>query len=418
MNCIKSIPIFLGYSQKDDSFQIFCPSEVDRNNDSSSIATGSKYLDPKLTICLLYPTLKSPEDEFLVTISSFDNNSFIEVFKLNDHGEFWKCAHSLTLPKALVDATGGVLAPGGGQLKIVVCGGRNWDNEKIINAMCYSLSDPNSEVSGRLSTPRQGSASLVIDSGTTLWITGGADTENSLRISEYLQLDEVSQTLTSFNQRQTLPRSRQQHCLEKIGDSIAILAGGTFELIIYDYQTNIDYLTWTVNVTKMDWREQMPLKIGRVDHSCGVIKEQDTIIMVVAGGQTVDGSLTTSVELLMADSEAEFHNSYHLWEFGPSLPEPLVQSASVTSPDQAKLFLIGGKTTASGTTSVFELYCLSDLQCHWTKVDLELIVPSSNGLAFMLPPIPMAATRVKPDNCGIEDKTRGKLRVDSYPLFS
>ncbi len=349
-------------------------------------------------------------------MTASDNS--IEAFRFVKGEMLQKCAHTLKpllhqLPK---DATGGVLsqnyqAESGDDFMIVVCGGQETMEDC---SSCFSLGNPYSRVFGSLFVPRVNAASLIIDNGKSLWVTGGKDEVSPLTSSEYIQLQQDS-GLVSFSERQALPYSRQGHCLAKIGATIAILTGG----LGHNSNFSLDFKTWTVNISMMEWREKPRLNIGRSGHVCSVLRDlslPDMVIAIVAGGRITENNfaLTDSVEMLTAENEEQFHTSMQMiWEFGPSLPKETSDSASATTANQEKMFVIGGidKDGDVGSTFIYGLQCAS-LQCQWTKLDLELSAPSSNGLAFMLPTIPMADRLQTGHQCEVYNETRGKKIIN------
>ncbi len=353
----------------------------------------------------------------MVTISASTEQSVIEVFKLNPEPvEMMKCAHSLTLPIALNHATGGVLAPGEmtGDLMVVICGGKNWHNDT--NGMCYSLSEHYKQVSGYTNSPTFAS-SLVMDNGKSLWLTGGISykTGKTLRRSRYIRVNPQDGTFASTGDHKHLPNTREQHCMERVGPSIGVLFCGK------DSDLHADYLPYTVNVSSMDWRAKSFMKIGRSQCACGVLKDMfltGTIIVVAAGGQrNTDGSRINSVELLIAESEKEFHYTYPAWEFGPNLPLELSDSASATTADQGHMFVVGGisgnSVNSGPTKTLFKIHCLN-MQCQWKKMDSELLKPSSYGLAYMLPSIAMSKRQHIEPLCSVFNITRGTIHLCSF----
>ncbi len=310
----------------------------------------------------------------------------------------------MSLPKAIKDATGGVLTDDSGNVMIVICGGQDSNNDEP-NEMCYSLSSSYKGVSVPLRSPIIDGASLVTDNGKRLWLTGGFDTHRILINSEYVKLQNQTTLLVDNMERKSMLYMKQKHCLARIGPNIAILTGGRSDIL--HWFSFYDFLTWSVNVTDMDWREQRNLIIPRSDHVCGALKDSNKIIVIVAGGERSDGLLTDSVELLVGENEEQFHdsNSTLHWELGPYLPEAISDSASSTSSDQTRFFVIGGTTNEdvnSGKTGLLYVMQCINLQCSWRKLDHELRIPSSHGHAFMLPSIQMER-RIIESPCGMRE---------------
>ncbi len=326
-----------------------------------------------------------------------------------------KCAHSLTLPIALNHANGGVLVPGElpGDLMVVICGGKNWYNDT--NRMCYSVSEHYKQVSGFMNYLPTFASSLVIDNGKSLWLTGGISkykAEQILTRSWYIRVNAQDASFASVDDHKLLPLARKQHCMERIGPNIGVLFCGKGLLL------DTNYPPYTVNVSSTDWRLKSFMKIARSQCACGVLKDMfltSTIIVVAAGGQrNIDGLRINSVELLIAESEEEFHYSYPAWEFGPNLPLELSDSASATTADQGHMFVVGGisgnSVNSGPTKTLFEMHCLN-MQCQWKKMDHELLTPSSYGLAFILPSLPMGKRHYFEPLCSVFNITRGTMHL-------
>ncbi len=376
---------FTGYANSDNSFRIACPVIGESNGTA----------------------LLSQSDDFLVTVNILpDSDSHIEVIRMKDVKSL-RCAHSLFPPKVVKDATGGVLIqPTSGDIAIIVCGGSTTKkaNEIASYGFCQSVGDYYKNFSAQLRLPRRDAASLVVDNGASLFLTGGNHVQDASGTTEYVGLVSDKSGLVNGIEK-SLPDPRHQHCLTKVGKEVAILAGGQ---TIMDTESG---RTWTLNVNTMSWREQLPLQIGRSKHVCGSIKDQTLakLIVIAAGGQVLGGNLTTSVEMLVGDSEEQFHNSFLGWEPGPEMPLNLTEASSVTTADKTKMLVIGGKTNIDLSSSIFQIQC-QDLQCQWTKLDYNLFAPTSNGLAFMLPSIPMVSRLQIDSQCQIYSKTRGRYQ--------
>ncbi len=91
--------------------------------------------------------------------------SISEVFDLKP--PHLKCLHDLDMHVALEHTTNGVLD---GNIQVICGGSYKLSN---ISADCYHFGRP--APIGQMSMPRYGSASTVINDGSTLWVTGGAD---------------------------------------------------------------------------------------------------------------------------------------------------------------------------------------------------------------------------------------------------
>ncbi len=177
------------------------------------------------------------------------DGSSVVTFKLDlVQDTFVECAHSIQPPEpdGLVDATGGVLKmPDISDIDddpiIVVCGGQLFKENKPSDK-CMILNKQKDDqfllsTNGLLNRNRFGAASVVIDNGNTLWLTGGmsSSAENiAVRTSELVNMIDISSGLIydTNGQGPTLPEAElSDHCITKIGPNIALLTGGTSVII-------------------------------------------------------------------------------------------------------------------------------------------------------------------------------------------
>ncbi len=142
------------------------------------------------------------------------------------------------------------------------------------------------------------------------------------------------------------------------------------------------------------------MSVERSRHACGTLlvpayDGDDRKIIVAAGGESHWSAATKTVEfLLVSNGDAHFSK---MWETGPDLPYPLINAASTTMADQKALFVIGGSNIqdhSQDTSVVLKLQCSGqeDLQCSWKKMDHELKIPTTRGVALILPSMPMASS--------------------------
>ncbi len=297
-----------------------------------------------------------------------------------------ECIHNLLAPEeALTDATGGVLLHEKGSY-LVICGGRAVGTEAE-NDRCFSLHD---QTTSDLSMARLGAASLAIDSGRSLWITGGySKTTGDLFATEVLEHHQVSVSKPGpFLPIQAL----RHHCLEKIDASTALLIGGE------NYHTGVAALTWYYELDKDASSIVGPqLNHARSRHACGVLKDQTMPnsamkIVVAAGGKVQDSTWTDSVEILVLDDDN--NQAPSSWKLAAEpMPVQLGNAASAVTSDQLQMFLIGGShqhyNNDEGSTSIFVLECSGRTCDSWTTMQLNLRAPSLKGLAFILPSYPL-----------------------------
>ncbi len=146
-----------------------------------------------------------------------------------DQDTLVECAHSILPPEnGLIHATGGFLEAQDNQDEdpvAVVCGGDFWV-ESVLNDRCMILDDASG--GGFLNKARIGAASVVIDNGKTLWVTGGQDQESYLSDTEFISRSNLQPllTLTTAEQGPHLPQALSDHCLVKVGPQMAIVTGG------------------------------------------------------------------------------------------------------------------------------------------------------------------------------------------------
>ncbi len=298
-----------------------------------------------------------------------------------------ECAHKLsTSTEVLTDATGGVLVIQE-EIHVVICGGQEVSSTED-NVKCISLSDPITKWSDLISA-RIGAASLPIDNGQALWVTGGFNSDNSLMM---LVTELVAKE--SNQQGPLLPlQPVKHHCLEKISASRAILVGGE------NHYIGVEQTTWFYDLNRTAEVTFGPLlSYARSRHVCGVLKDKmqpdssSMRIVIAAGGMTNDNVLTDSVEILIIeDKDSDIESS--VWQrSAEQMPIKVANAASATTSDQLRMFVVGGTTTndpaEEALTSIFSLECHDGTCNQWTRLDLDLETPAK-GLAFIIPTIPM-----------------------------
>ncbi len=287
------------------------------------------------------------------------------------------CFHTMqTISKEIRGATGGVMVnPDGEDCSFVVCGGQDADT-RLMHDTCKRLSDPAEKTAGFLQVPRVGAASLVMNNGTDLWVTGGFNMFTfALDTTEFVSLSE-----NSSDDGPILPSGVKYHCLEQVDSKSAILIGGQ------DVSNQSQSRNYWYDANTMGWIFAKPLKASKAKHACGVIRdglEQDWKIIVAAGGITINGVMTKTVELMVLLTD-KYHGTP--WELGPEMPEEVANAASATTSGQQKLLVIGGTTISNkqGTSSVYEMTCWL-LECQWKLLeDLGLRSPTAHNLAISL----------------------------------
>ncbi len=372
------------------------------------------------------------QDQLLI-VTNGGTNTKTQVLKFGSFGdeavaveEVHECANSLEFQKELQWATGGVIAV---NEEIVICGGTEVESSAE-NQMCFSHGDSHVHKlaqTGALRETRIGAASLVIDNGTTLWITGGHNSKNRLQTTETVTMDPKTTGLVvalGLN----LPKTLSYHCLTKVSDGLAFLTGGEkYEVTDQtgeDLEVYSEGLSWSINFNTMSWTTESQMEIPRSRHSCGALKDSMSSdssrkVIVVAGGETKqygEQEVLQSVELLVIEDKASFMVSSRQgleWAQGPYLPAPILDAASVVTADQLKMYVIGGSTYVQGIAefqplaTIYEFHC-SDLQCEWKQV-YEMRRSMTGGLAFFMPSDSIEADLTQHDaKCPKFNETTGK----------
>ncbi len=330
-----------------------------------------------------------------------------EVYKYTENS-FLDCVSSLAAPSVVQHAAGGVLLDQDqSSVSIVVCGGL--DVGSTGKDECYRLSGSGNDRNlGSMRYGRSGAASVVMDNGKTLWVTGGYDGFNStLWSTEIVSLG--SGLVSSYGPDLPIADLRY-HCLERVGPNVAILIGGSNSGIPVPSRR-----CWTIDIYSLYWTELPPLDFGRSNQACGVVRDMSVAgkkIVIVAGGKILAESISNTVEQLVIDQQEEGilnSGSSNVWEMGPTMPVPTVYAGSATTADQGKLFIVCGEAGVDRLlSSVFEIQC-SFLHCQWKKSPVELKQPNSKGLALILPSNPLALRSRAEIQCHLNDNARGNM---------
>ena len=322
----------------------------------------------------------------------------IEVYRL-EGSTFFDCSHSLKSPKDLQGVTGGIVTGPDNDLLLVVCGGIDMDTG-LANDKCFSLSSSSNTDKEQISSlyvAREGSATIGINGGKSLWVTGGIMDLHPIHPTEMVMLNDLTDITTVDGPK--LPVSLSHHCLEKVGDNTAILIGGQ------DFDSLFGRRTWTANLSGSltpTWNQLSSLNIGRRMHACGVIKDStlsDHSVVIAAGGEIGLSVLTSSVELLLL-VQGKLEVS---WETGQDMPDDVSNAARAITPDQQKMLVLGD-------SSMFQMQC-SGLQCEWIKLDKELRRSFVNGLAMIWPANSLNFSGEIQPPCGLLDPKRGTLAL-------
>ncbi len=327
--------------------------------------------------------------------------------------------------------TGGVLhleATSGQLLYVpIFCGGfeRTFDTAKT---GCHLLGPGFHGHVGELFHERYGAASIVINSGKTLWVTGGMPDPQTgtteLMDFSGMTLDRLAKEKVFGQLGIELPGELFHHCLVKIlDDTTVLLIGGNLDAAT----TNQAWGTSVKNANKTSgkslWKQIAPMTFRKMSHACGVIKvSEDVTVVVTAGGESVSQAVLDNVELLVIDIANDIDSISILesalqtpWIEGPKLEQELgglVGSAMVSNHEQDRLYLAGGFTGSTyryqhlfpgeceGTRNILVFGCSyydnnnvnnnpsDSINCQWTSLGMSLSLGRSHMVAYLLPPFP------------------------------
>ncbi len=384
---------FLGYTNSKGSVLITCPGNNNSSQGPSLISShGEPWVSFYVKIGNVY-FLTENNNSFIVWI----HGKTIDIHKEGENNTLMPCSNSLKVPATIdsVDSvsTGGVMGFDS-DFSIVICG-----ITTMKDYSCFMLDDsPDGHMSSALGSPRVAAASLTIDNGTTLWLTGGNDTA-AQETSIFLKLAEDGNGFTS-EEKDLSHGAIKHHCLERVDSATAILIGGQDQFGIpldYSYLISTDTTVWNKNAGRAT------LKKGRARHSCGVLKDPfypERKIAIVAGGKTTVDDF--SVVILSVETLEIFGNDLpsHDWSYAESnLPMAISDAASVTSVDQQSMFVIGGIASDGSTQdSVYRLhFSRIELKGAWETIEhaFKGLNSKAGGLAMVLPPMPTLSLSCK-----------------------
>ncbi len=345
------------------------------------------------------------------------------MFQLNNDSEFLECSHNLEIPSGpLHYATGGILVRDGDWTPIV-CGGKSFITN-VVNDKCFTLSQaPHANQTAEeqsldlMQINRIGAASLVVDNGKSLWVTGGGSpsSHNSVQ-TELVQLSHDDGHFVSSTSLQ-LPESLTHHCLKQIGPRMAIAVGGE------DSDGYIHRNSWSLDLDSLEWRSQV-LRAPRTKHACGVLINVElptSKVVIAVGGETSTGTWTASVDLLVIvsfpeeEEEGEENEIPGEWIEGPKMPKIVHNAIGITTADHQRFLVVG--VTDDSNLNVFEMQCSSggmevevEWQCGWTAIEQKLPTLAAEGglLPLHWPSVPMEPIGQISHHCDLYDKNRGK----------
>ncbi len=284
----------------------------------------------------------------------------------------------------LYDNTGGLLQDDNDSYPII-CGG--FHQIEGPTSLCHCLSSSTLDwipLDKRMAWPRQSAASIVIDNGRTLWITGGQGWFMPYwKSTELISLDAKSFTIQTGPD---LPKPLIHHCLVKLNSSTAMLIGGwtgrgVFEVATYFLDIPAGSGTTVRSVRGPD------LNLGRTHMpACGVLNnpgDGNGQVVVVVGGSGPDGC-TKSTEMYVVGSSQG-------WTKGPDFPNDSRQYHGLPSPDGKSFLVVSGVTSDKKTgvinysKTIFQLKYENGHCWQWTKLDREIKMGRQAHNAMLVP---------------------------------
>ncbi len=246
----------------------------------------------------------------------------------------------------------------------ILCGGKGrFLSLNQPNLNCYSLLT--GDVVATLQHERSDSVGFLTDTDT-IWITGG--TGQSIT-TEYVTLQKENSSSGP-----ELPVGVWAHCFVRVNLTHGLLFGG-YNIWNKTFLFDFGKKEWTRvgDMIHEDWKTYMACGALLIDQS-----EENIKVAVAAGGWVnSDKSLSKATEFWLPEKVA--------WEEGPDMPRGTAFAASVTSPDERTLFVIGGDVDCWGSISnaIFALKCFA-MQCCWEVLVQELKTPRRHMAALIV----------------------------------
>ena len=317
--------------------------------------------------CLLFSLLKFPPTSLSQQLVSTGESIYgypteaseIVLFKDSNKDQQCPISFDYDFPDKVVNAAGGLI-----QHSVpTICGGKVVTKEyEGVTDKCYSFG--NSTPVAVMKKKRTGASGIVIDKGTTLWITGGSNKQDGIMDStEHVKLSQITTT-----EGPALPVKLESHCSVNVHDNAAIIVGGTTP---NDLKTRS---TWIYQFNLKDWAKGPDMKRKRSNQSCGLLKEQT---LVAVGG--LDAANNGFVEIWSLETTE--------WKISQQIPIMDNFAASVAFQDGSQMMLIGGcnQEDKEQANQIHELQC-QDGDCNIANTDKTLTVGRCSGaLAFEVP---------------------------------
>ena len=181
---------------------------------------------------------------------------------------------------------------------VLVCGGKFWNDTD--SDECHSLTADASTFITKMSVARIGSASVVINDDTTLWISGG-ESDVAKSSSEYINL---GRTMSGPD----LPVPLDGHQMVSINATFTMIIKGPSIC----YSCTGTSSTFYYNHVEKTWMNGPDLSLTRKKFAAGIVTDQVTLerLVIVTGGRPKEETLvighhglemTDSTEILLED---------------------------------------------------------------------------------------------------------------------
>ncbi len=160
----------------------------------------------------------------------------------------------------------------------------------------------------------------------------------------------------------------------------SVLVNSTTVMVIGGQQNKmISSKTFYFNTENEIWTKGPELKLRRADHSCGRIRrnsQSQELSIIVAGGW--DGrSIMSSVEILDLGSNE--------WRDGSELPFGIDHAKMVEDPNGGVILVGGRRIILNFMHHLDTLFQLQNGDADWAKMKQELILQTSDHVAFLVP---------------------------------
>jgi hypothetical protein len=194
-------------------------------------------------------------------------------------------------------------------------------------------------------------------------VTGGKADFANLNRAEMLTEEGWESSIPS------LPVTIWAHCMVTVNSTTVMAIGGW-------QHGQISGKTFFFTFGEESWTEGPKLKKKRLFLSCGKIRRNKEMSIIVAGGYNDVSSYLSSVEILDEGSNE--------WQTGPELPFGIYRSKMVED-QNGGVVLIGGKS--SSVSNIDTLYHLPHVgqDAVWTKMEQKVKIGRYHHTAFLVP---------------------------------